>query len=49
MGHDHRITYTTSILPIILIGLTVTLKAAAAGFAIALILGLVLRCCTAVG
>ncbi len=35
------ITYTTSILPIILIGLTVTLKAAAAGFAIALILGLV--------
>jgi len=35
------ITYTTSILPIILIGLTVTLKATAAGFAIALILGLV--------
>ncbi|NSY46108.1 ectoine/hydroxyectoine ABC transporter permease subunit EhuD [Agrobacterium tumefaciens] len=35
------ITYTTSILPIILIGLTVTLKAAAAGFTIALILGLV--------
>jgi polar amino acid transport system permease protein len=35
------ITYTASILPIILIGLTVTLKAAAAGFAIALILGLV--------
>jgi len=35
------ITYTTSILPIILIGLTVTLKAAAAGFAIALVLGLV--------
>lgn len=35
------ITYTISILPIILIGLTVTLKAAAAGFAIALILGLV--------
>ncbi len=35
------ITYTTSILPIILIGLTVTLKAAAAGFSIALILGLV--------
>ncbi len=35
------ITYTTSILPIIMIGLTVTLKAAAAGFAIALILGLV--------
>lgn len=35
------ITYTTSILPIILIGLTVTLKAAAAGFGIALILGLV--------
>ncbi|NTE56824.1 ectoine/hydroxyectoine ABC transporter permease subunit EhuD [Agrobacterium tumefaciens] len=34
-------TYTTSILPIILIGLTVTLKAAAAGFAIALVLGLV--------
>ncbi|MGO4197425.1 ectoine/hydroxyectoine ABC transporter permease subunit EhuD [Rhizobium sp. YAF28] len=34
------ITYTTSILPIILIGLTVTLKAAAAGFAIALMLGL---------
>ena len=35
------ITYTTSILPIILIGLTVTRKAAAAGFAIALVLGLV--------
>ncbi|GAA3067594.1 ectoine/hydroxyectoine ABC transporter permease subunit EhuD [Rhizobium viscosum] len=35
------VTYTTSILPIILIGLTVTLKAAAAGFAIALVLGLV--------
>ncbi|MGP4724421.1 ectoine/hydroxyectoine ABC transporter permease subunit EhuD [Agrobacterium deltaense] len=35
------LTYTTSILPIILIGLTVTLKAAAAGFAIALALGLV--------
>lgn len=35
------ITYTTSILPIILIGLTVTLQAAAAGFAIALALGLV--------
>ena len=35
------ITYPTSILPIILIGLTVTLKAAAAGFAIALVLGLV--------
>ncbi|MGV1788277.1 MULTISPECIES: ectoine/hydroxyectoine ABC transporter permease subunit EhuD [Agrobacterium] len=35
------ITYTISILPIILIGLTVTLKAAAAGFATALILGLV--------
>ncbi|CDZ52068.1 ectoine/hydroxyectoine ABC transporter permease subunit EhuD [Neorhizobium galegae] len=35
------ITYTISILPIILIGLTVTLKAAAAGFAIALVLGLV--------
>jgi len=35
------ITYTTSILPIILIGLTVTLRAAAAGFAIALVLGLV--------
>jgi polar amino acid transport system permease protein len=35
------LTYTISILPIILIGLTVTLKAAAAGFAIALILGLV--------
>ncbi len=35
------ITYTISILPIILIGLTVTLKAAAAGFAIALSLGLV--------
>ncbi|UPA27625.1 ectoine/hydroxyectoine ABC transporter permease subunit EhuD [Shinella oryzae] len=34
------LTYTTSILPIILIGLTVTLKAAAAGFAIALVLGL---------
>lgn len=35
------LTYTTSTLPIILIGLTVTLKAAAAGFAIALVLGLV--------
>lgn len=35
------ITYATSILPIILIGLTVTLKAAASGFAIALVLGLV--------
>jgi polar amino acid transport system permease protein len=35
------ITYTTSILPIILIGLTVTLQAAAAGFSIALVLGLV--------
>ena len=35
------LTYTTSILPIILIGLTVTLKAAAAGYAIALVLGLV--------
>ncbi|MBU1312698.1 MAG: ectoine/hydroxyectoine ABC transporter permease subunit EhuD [Alphaproteobacteria bacterium] len=35
------LTYTLSILPIILIGLTVTLKAAAAGFAIALVLGLV--------
>jgi len=35
------VTYTISILPIILIGLTVTLKAAAAGFAIALSLGLV--------
>ncbi|MGO4355062.1 ectoine/hydroxyectoine ABC transporter permease subunit EhuD [Rhizobium sp. RAF36] len=35
------LTFTSSILPIILIGLTVTLKAAAAGFAIALVLGLV--------
>jgi ectoine/hydroxyectoine ABC transporter, permease protein EhuD len=35
------LTYTISILPIILIGLTVTLKAAAAGFAVALVLGLV--------
>lgn len=35
------LTYTLSILPIILIGLTVTLKAAAAGFVIALVLGLV--------
>ncbi|WP_421700098.1 ectoine/hydroxyectoine ABC transporter permease subunit EhuD [Ancylobacter sp.] len=35
------LTYAWSILPIILIGLTVTLKAAAAGFAIALGLGLV--------
>ncbi|MDI7864696.1 ectoine/hydroxyectoine ABC transporter permease subunit EhuD [Rhizobiaceae bacterium n13] len=34
------LTYTISILPIILIGLTVTLKAAVAGFAIALSLGL---------
>lgn len=35
------LAYAWSILPIILIGLTVTLKAAAAGFAIALVLGLV--------
>ncbi len=35
------LTYATSILPILLIGLTVTLQAAAAGFAIALVLGLV--------
>lgn len=35
------LTYAWSILPIILIGLTVTLQAAAAGFAIALGLGLV--------
>ncbi|MCK0198763.1 ectoine/hydroxyectoine ABC transporter permease subunit EhuD [Ancylobacter sp. 6x-1] len=35
------LTYAWSILPIILIGLTVTLKAAAAGFSIALVLGLV--------
>lgn len=35
------LTYAWSILPIILIGLTVTLKAAASGFAIALGLGLV--------
>lgn len=35
------LTYTISILPIILIGLTVTLKAAAAGFVIALSLGLI--------
>lgn len=35
------LTYTISILPIILIGLTVTLKAAAAGFTIALVLGLI--------
>ncbi|WP_395516824.1 ectoine/hydroxyectoine ABC transporter permease subunit EhuD [Pseudorhizobium flavum] len=35
------LTYTISILPIILIGLTVTLKAAAAGFALAMALGLV--------
>jgi polar amino acid transport system permease protein len=35
------LTYASSILPIILIGLTVTLQAAAAGFAIALVLGLV--------
>lgn len=35
------LTYTISILPIILIGLTVTLKAAAAGFVIALVLGLI--------
>lgn len=34
------LTYASSILPIILIGLTVTLQAAAAGFAIALVLGL---------
>lgn len=35
------LAYAWSILPIILIGLTVTLKAAAAGFGIALMLGLV--------
>ena len=35
------LTYASSILPIILIGLSVTLQAAAAGFAIALVLGLV--------
>ncbi|WP_448952438.1 ectoine/hydroxyectoine ABC transporter permease subunit EhuD [Labrys neptuniae] len=35
------LTYAMSILPILLIGLTVTLQAAAAGFAIALVLGLV--------
>ncbi|OCC06394.1 ectoine/hydroxyectoine ABC transporter permease subunit EhuD [Labrys sp. WJW] len=35
------LTYAQSILPILLIGLTVTLQAAAAGFAIALVLGLV--------
>lgn len=35
------VSYTLSILPIILIGLTVTLKAAATGFLIALVLGLV--------
>lgn len=35
------LTYATSIMPILLIGLTVTLKAAAAGFIIALVLGLV--------
>lgn len=35
------ISYTISILPIILIGLTVTLKAAVAGFSIALVLGLI--------
>ncbi|WP_371347200.1 ectoine/hydroxyectoine ABC transporter permease subunit EhuD [Ancylobacter sp. IITR112] len=35
------LAYAWSILPIILIGLTVTLKAAAAGFGIALVLGLV--------
>ena len=35
------LTYATSILPIVMIGLTVTLQAAAAGFAIALTLGLV--------
>lgn len=35
------ISYTMSILPIILIGLTVTLKAAVAGFSIALVLGLI--------
>jgi polar amino acid transport system permease protein len=34
-------TFAASILPILLIGLTVTLQAAAAGFAIALVLGLV--------
>lgn len=34
------LAYALSILPIILIGLTVTLQAAAAGFAIALVLGL---------
>lgn len=35
------ISYALSILPIILIGLTVTLKAAVSGFAIALVLGLI--------
>lgn len=35
------LTYATSILPILLIGLTVTLQAAAAGFAIALVVGLI--------
>jgi polar amino acid transport system permease protein len=35
------LNYAVSILPILLIGLTVTLQAAAAGFAIALVLGLV--------
>lgn len=35
------LSYASSILPIILIGLSVTLQAAAAGFAIALVLGLV--------
>lgn len=35
------LTYAASILPILLIGLTVTLQAAAAGFALALVLGLV--------
>jgi len=34
------LTYAASILPILLIGLTVTLQAAAAGFALALVLGL---------
>lgn len=37
------LSFAISILPILAIGLTVTLKAAATGFAIALVLGLVFR------
>ncbi len=41
------LSFAISILPILGIGLTVTLKAAATGFAIALVLGLVFALCAA--